>query len=96
MRPLNQAVKRNKDRFPNDFMYQLSTDEWKAMRESNWPQIVTSSTKFRGDTYLPYAEVGLNEKGPTFVEPFCGLDGTRTLYNSNGQKQVKTPFNVSK
>ena len=29
---LNRAVKRNRDRFPKDFMFQLSEDEWKNLR----------------------------------------------------------------
>ena len=36
---LNQAVKRNLDRFPADFMFQLTVEEWEGMRS----QIVTSS-----------------------------------------------------
>ena len=35
---LNQAVKRNLERFPADFMFQLTPDEWEGMRS----QIVTS------------------------------------------------------
>jgi ORF6N domain-containing protein len=35
---LNQAVKRNIERFPDDFMFQLSTEEYTALRS----QIVTS------------------------------------------------------
>ena len=35
---LNQAVKRNLDRFPADFMFQLTPQEWEGMRS----QIVTS------------------------------------------------------
>ena len=35
---LNQAVKRNIQRFPNDFMFRLTGEEWKAMRS----QIVTA------------------------------------------------------
>ena len=35
---LNQAVKRNLDRFPADFMFQLTLEEWEGMRS----QIVTS------------------------------------------------------
>ena len=31
-RALNQAVSRNRARFPADFMFQLSTEEWAAMR----------------------------------------------------------------
>jgi len=37
---LNRAVKRNRDRFPKDFMFQLSEDEWKNLRY----QIGTSSS----------------------------------------------------
>ncbi|BAO30082.1 ORF6N domain-containing protein [Sulfuritalea hydrogenivorans] len=38
---LNQAVKRNLERFPVDFMFQLTAEEWAQMRS----QSVTSSTK---------------------------------------------------
>src|SRR5260370_21049225 len=37
---LNRAVKRNRHRFPKDFMFQLSEDEWKNLRY----QIGTSSS----------------------------------------------------
>lgn len=40
---LNQAVKRNIERFPKDFMFQLNVEEWKSIL--NWSQIVTSSKK---------------------------------------------------
>ncbi|MDD3437635.1 MAG: ORF6N domain-containing protein, partial [Candidatus Gastranaerophilales bacterium] len=36
---LNQAVKRNIERFPKDFMFQLNQDEWDAVRVRS--QIVT-------------------------------------------------------
>ena len=36
---LNQAVKRNLARFPADFMFQLTTEEWDASRS----QVVTAS-----------------------------------------------------
>jgi ORF6N domain len=48
---LNQAVKRNSVRFPDDFMFQITQEEL----ESNWSQFVTSSRKHRGKVYLPYA-----------------------------------------
>jgi hypothetical protein len=38
-RALVQAVKRNRSRFPSDFMFQLSKPEWKALKS----QIVISS-----------------------------------------------------
>lgn len=46
---LNQAVKRNLDRFPADFMFQLTPEEWEGMRS----QFVTSSR--RKLTAVPYA-----------------------------------------
>ena len=48
-RTLNQAVKRNIDRFPEDFMFRLSEDEWMrsqfviASGVGNWSQNVPSS-----------------------------------------------------
>ena len=50
---LNQAVKRNLERFPEDFMFQLNREEANASRRSR-SQIVTLK---RGENvkYLPYA-----------------------------------------
>ncbi|WP_239541133.1 ORF6N domain-containing protein [Cryomorpha ignava] len=36
---LNQAVKRNSKRLPEDFMFQLTSEEWKNLKS----QIVTTS-----------------------------------------------------
>ena len=47
---LNQAVSRNRDRFPEDFMFQLNKEEFKILRS----QIVTSSG-WGGRRYPPYA-----------------------------------------
>jgi len=49
-RVLNQAVKRNLDRFPNDFMFQLSKDEFENLKS----QIVTSSLTHGGVRKMPY------------------------------------------
>jgi hypothetical protein len=46
---LKQAVKRNRDRFPEDFMFELSREEWESLRS----HFVTSS--HGGIRYLPYA-----------------------------------------
>jgi len=48
---LNQAVKRNIERFPQDFMFQLTEQEWEAFKVRS--QIVTSP-KGGGRQYLPY------------------------------------------
>lgn len=49
---LNQAVRRNLDRFPADFMFQLSRGEVAALNRS---QIVTGSEKHRDPRFSPYA-----------------------------------------
>lgn len=48
---LNEQVKRNLDRFPPDFMFQLDEDEHAILRS----QIATSNTGRGGRRYLPYA-----------------------------------------
>lgn len=48
---LNKAVQRNKERFPADFMFQLSPEEHKALRF----QSGTSKTGRGGRRHLPYA-----------------------------------------
>ena len=49
VRVLNQAVKRNATRFPNDFMFQINRDEFQNLKS----QIVISS--WGGSRTLPYA-----------------------------------------
>ena len=48
---LNQAVRRNFDRFPSDFMFQLNEEELEGLRS----QIVTSKVGRGGRRYTPYA-----------------------------------------
>lgn len=48
---LVQATNRNLDRFPADFMFRLTADEWRALRS----QIVTSKEPRGGRRYAPYA-----------------------------------------
>ena len=48
---LNEQVKRNTERFPSDFAFQLTPQEV----ADNWSQIATSSSYRRGKTYRPYA-----------------------------------------
>ena len=48
---LNLAVKRNRDRFPEDFMFQLSAEEADGLRF----QTETSKQARGGRRYLPYA-----------------------------------------
>ncbi len=48
---LNEQVKRNKERFPSDFMFQLTPDEHEVLRS----QIATSRSKHGGRRYQPLA-----------------------------------------
>ncbi|MEO8117961.1 MAG: ORF6N domain-containing protein [Rhodoferax sp.] len=52
---LNQAVKRNLDRFPEDFMFQLTTDEWARMRS----QTVTASRRNVSASPYVFTEQGV-------------------------------------
>lgn len=46
---LNEQVKRNIDRFPADFMFQLSDEEWKNLKSQN------ATTSWGGRRRPPYA-----------------------------------------
>ena len=59
-RVLNQAVKRNINRFPKRFMFQLSADEWEIMSS----QIVMTYPTKRPKTALPLA---FTEHGVTML-----------------------------
>ena len=48
---LNEQVKRNRDRFPSDFMFQLRKEEWDSLSS----QIATSKTGRGGRRVSPYA-----------------------------------------
>ena len=47
---LNEAVKRNEDRFPSDFMFQLTRAEFENLKS----QIAISSSKWGGRRHAPY------------------------------------------
>ena len=51
LKRLNEQVKRNSERFPDDFMFQLNKEEDENLRS----QIATSSLEHGGRRYLPYA-----------------------------------------
>ena len=59
-RILNQAVKRNTERFPIDFMFRLSAKEWASMSS----QFVMTYPQKRPKTAIPYA---FTEHGVTML-----------------------------
>jgi len=55
---LNQAVKRNIERFPEDFMFQLTLKEWREIAENKDVTILKSqnvTSSWGGSRRLPYA-----------------------------------------
>ncbi|UPQ78382.1 ORF6N domain-containing protein [Flavobacterium azooxidireducens] len=62
---LKQAVKRNINRFPNDFMFELSKEEFESLRS----QIVTS--KRGGLRYMPFA---FTEQGVAMLSSVLNSD----------------------
>jgi hypothetical protein len=48
---LNEQVKRNRERFPSDFMFQMTAEEQESLRS----QFATSKTGRGGRRYAPYA-----------------------------------------
>lgn len=62
---LKEAVKRNINRFPSDFMFQLSKNEFESLRS----QIATS--KRGGTRYLPYA---FTEQGVAMLSSVLNSD----------------------
>ncbi|MBI4191049.1 MAG: ORF6N domain-containing protein [Betaproteobacteria bacterium] len=68
---LNEAFKRNRQRFPDDFAFQLTAAEFANLRSQiatsrrqpddlhgdimNWSQFATSSSRHRGAIYRPWA-----------------------------------------
>ena len=67
---LNQAVKRNQERFPHDFMFRLTAEEAESLRS----QIVISKQGRGGRRYLPYA---FTEQGVAMLSGI--LDSKRAI-----------------
>ena len=51
-RVLNQAIKRNIESFPEDFIFRLTKDEWESMSSQS---VMMDLPKNRTGKYLPYA-----------------------------------------
>jgi len=62
---LKQAVRRNTNRFPNDFMFELSEKEFQSLRS----QIVTSNRG--GSRYMPFA---FTEQGIAMLSSILNSD----------------------
>lgn len=65
-RVLKQAVRRNRDRFPKDFMFELSSEEFADWRS----QFVTSKEDLKG---LRYAPMAFTEQGIAMLSSILTL-----------------------
>ena len=74
-RVLNQSVARNRNRFPDDFMFQLTTEEWTALRS----QIVTTSTP----------KGGKSSQTVTSSPPVAGLTSQIVMSNTRGGRRTR-------
>ena len=73
-RVLNQSVARNRNRFPDDFMFQLTAEEWTALRS----QIATSSTP----------KSGKSSQTGTSSPPVAGLTSQIVMSNTRGGRRT--------
>jgi hypothetical protein len=73
-RVLKQAVRRNIDRFPEDFMFTLTLDEWNAIRSQ---LVMFNKGKGKFPKYLPFA---FTEQGVAMLSAV--LNSTRAVNTS--------------
>lgn len=81
---LNQAVKRNIKRFPKDFMFRLTVDEWDGMRS----QIVTASNSTRLRPKIITAQKRRNTEVTPFAFTEQGVAMLSGVLNSNKAIQM--------
>ncbi|MBR0304680.1 MAG: ORF6N domain-containing protein [Bacteroidales bacterium] len=80
-RSLNQAVKRNMERFPQDFMFRLTENEWDTVKRNSLSdsmpsQIVIASPDRRNKSAPPYA---FTEHGAVMLASVLRSPRLRTL-----------------
>ena len=101
-RVLNQSVARNRNRFPDDFMFQLTTEEWTAMRS----QIVTTSaakggkssqtvTSSPADTGLTSQIVMSNKRGGRRTLPYAFTEQGVAMLSSVLRSQRAVEVNIA-
>jgi hypothetical protein len=70
---LNRAVKRNVERFPLDFMYQLTREEAESLRRQSGASKLESTEARGGRRYLPFAftELGVSMLSSVLTSPLA-------------------------
>ena len=69
---LKQAVRRNRERFPDDFMFELSQDEYNSLKTNIRSQFVTLDVR-RGK-YPKYAPFAFTEQGVAMLSSVLKSD----------------------
>ena len=87
---LNQAVKRNIDRFPEDFMFRLTDIEWQLMRS----QLVTASEI--SESYTDIKLISNQNKRNSFSTPYAFTEQGVAMLSSvlHSQKAVQMNINI--
>lgn len=101
-RVLNQSVARNRNRFPDDFMFQLTAEEWAAMRSqmvttsaakgSKSSQAVTSSPSI---TALTSQIVMSNMRGGRRTRPYAFTEQGVAMLSSVLRSQRAVEVNIA-
>lgn len=73
-RVLNQAIKRNIESFPDDFMFRLTKEEWEEISSSQI--VMMDKPKNRTGKYLPYV---FTEHGVTMLASVLKSDKARKM-----------------
>ena len=87
-RVLNQSVARNRNRFPDDFMFQLTAEEWTAMRS----KIVTSAPP---NTALTSQIVMSNTRGGRRTLPYAFTEQGVAMLSSVLRSQRAVEVNIA-
>lgn len=101
-RVLNQSVARNRNRFPDDFMFQLTTEEWTSLRS----QIVSTSahkvgkssqtvTSSLGNTGLTSQIVMSNARGGRRTLPYAFTEQGVAMLSSVLRSQRAVEVNIA-
>ncbi|MEN9684854.1 MAG: hypothetical protein RLZZ28_640, partial [Bacteroidota bacterium] len=86
---LNQAVKRNTDRFPEDFMFRLTEMEWQLMRS----QLVTASAIT--ESYSEVKLISNQHKRNSLTTPFVFTEQGVAMLSSVLHSQKAIQMNIA-
>ncbi|MEN9698886.1 MAG: hypothetical protein RLZZ301_84 [Bacteroidota bacterium] len=87
-RVLKQAVRRNIERFPPDFMFELTKQEWDVLRSQN---VMFKNGKGNSPKYLPFA---FTEQGVAMLSAVLNSKLIASLHKSNVQFENHKAINM--